>query len=84
MKTGFIIIFVIASVFVLFVMYKSGHLFKSAVTSIFQGVTSMLAVNVIGLLTGVTISVNWYTLAAVSLFGIPSTITLVLLDAFLI
>jgi hypothetical protein len=44
----------------------------------------MMAVNVLGLITGVTIAVNWYTLLTASLFGIPSVITIVLLDAFLI
>ena len=44
----------------------------------------IIAVNVLGLLTGVTISVNWYTVLSACLFGIPSTITIVLLDMFLI
>lgn len=84
MKIAVIIILALAGIAVLFSMLKSGHFLKSLVTSVFQGIASLMAVNVLGLLTGVTIAVNWYTLAGVSLFGIPSTITLILLDTFLI
>lgn len=84
MKIAFIIIFVIAGTAVLFSMIKSGHPIKRLFTSVVQGIASMMAVNVLGLLTGVTIAVNWYTLLTVSLFGIPSAISIVLMDAFLI
>ena len=46
-----------------------------------QGAVSLLAVNVAGMLTGVTVAVNPVTLTAVSLLGIPGTIGLLLLNA---
>lgn len=84
MKIAIIVVFALAGLAVLFSMIKSGHFLKSLVTSVFQGIASMMAVNVLGMLTGVTVAVNWYTLGCVAFFGIPSTITLVLLDTFLI
>ncbi|MBQ8574739.1 MAG: pro-sigmaK processing inhibitor BofA family protein [Clostridia bacterium] len=84
MKIAIIVVLALAGLAVIFSMIKSRHFFKSIVTSVFQGIASMMAVNVLGMLTGVTVAVNWYTLVCVSVFGIPSTITLVLLDTFLI
>lgn len=84
MKTVIIILFAVASIAVLLAVLKSSHPFKNMITSSFQGIISMMAVNVLGLMTGVTISVNWYTILSACIFGIPSTITMVLLDMFLI
>jgi hypothetical protein len=84
MKIAFITFFIIAGIAVLIYVFKSRQPLKNLFTSVFQGIASMMAVNVLGLITGVTIAVNWYTLLTASLFGIPSVITIVLLDAFLI
>ena len=84
MKIAFIITLALAGLFVLWSVFKTKHPVKSIITAVFQGITSMMAVNVLGLVTGVTIAVNWYTLLTVSVFGIPSVITIVLMDAFLI
>lgn len=84
MKIAIIIFFIVAGIVILFATFKSARPLKHMVTSIFQGIVSMMAVNVLGLLTGVTIAVNWYTILSACLFGIPSTITIVLLDMFLI
>ena len=84
MKIAFTAFFVIAGIVVLVSAFRSRHPVKGLFTSVFQGIASMMAVNVIGLMTGVTIAVNWYTLLTASLFGIPASITMVLLDAFLI
>lgn len=83
MKLTFILLFAVNTAIVLFTMFKNGNFFKNMLKTIIQGITSLMAVNVLGLLTGVTIAVNWYTLITVSLFGVPSTISLILLDAFL-
>lgn len=60
---------------------KSGHFFKSLFTSAFQGIISLIAVNVTGLATGVCLSLNWYTIAGVSVFGLPGTIALVIMKS---
>lgn len=79
MKTAVIAVLIICALAVLVSLFKSGHFMKNLFTSAFQGIISLIAVNVIGLATGVSLSVNWYTLAAVSVFGLPGTIALTLL-----
>lgn len=83
MKISVISFFVISALAVIYATFKNGHFLKNIFKTLIQGTVSLMAVNVLGLLTGVTIAVNWYTLLTVSVFGIPSTITMVLLDAFL-
>lgn len=68
---------------VLIACLRSGHFIRSLFSSALQGIISLLAVHVSGALTGVTIAVNAYTLCTVGLFGIPGTISLVLLDVIL-
>lgn len=65
---------------VLFTEVKSKHFFKNVFISALQGVVSLISVNLLGLLTGVTIAVNWYTLLVTAIFGIPGCITFVLLN----
>ena len=74
------VVLAIAALCVLIAFVRSGRFFGAVVGSIVQGVVSLLAVNVAGMLTGVTVAVNPVTLGAVSLLGIPGTIGLVLLD----
>ena len=74
------VIIIIGFTAVLFVTLRSGHFIKNIFHSALTGILSMLSVNVIGLLTGVTIAVNWYTLLFTAIMGIPGTITFVLLN----
>ncbi len=83
MKTAVITLFIFGVAAVLWASFKSGHFFKNLFTAAFQGIVSLFAVNVLGLLTGVTIAINWYTLTCVSFFGMPSVIGCVLLNSFL-
>ena len=64
---------------VLIAFLRSGRFFGALFSSAVQGAVSLLAVNVAGMLTGVTVAVNPVTLTAVSLLGIPGQIGLVLL-----
>ena len=77
--TAAIVILIICLTAVLIAMYRSGSFMKSFFVTALQGLLSFAAVNVTGLLTGVTLSVNWYTLLAVSFFGLPSTVALTVL-----
>lgn len=60
---------------------RSGRPIRSIVSSLVQGGVSLLAVNAIGSFTGVRVAVNPWTLGAAGVFGMPGTITLVLLGA---
>ena len=42
--------------------------------SALQGLASAFAVNLLGMITGVTVSVNWYSLAAFTVLGLPGVI----------
>ena len=61
-------------------MLKKGFFFKSIFLSAFQGLAALLAVNALGLLTGVTLAVNWYTILACVCLGIPASISMLVLD----
>lgn len=73
------VILIIGLICVIISLFKSGQPVRKAFKSALQGILSLIAVNVAGLLTGVTLSVNWYTLAFVSAFGMPAAIALTLL-----
>lgn len=61
-------------------MFKKGAFFKCIFLSAFQGLASLLAVNSLGLLTGVSLAVNWYTVLACVCLGIPASISMLVLD----
>lgn len=42
--------------------------------SALQGIAAMCAVNLTGLFTGVTLAVNWYTIASFIVLGLPGVI----------
>ncbi len=61
-------------------MLKTGRFAKAAFLTCLQGVASLFAVNAVGLLTGVTVAVNWYTLGTGAVLGTPGIVSLLLLD----
>ncbi len=80
MKAVIIILLAAGVLTVYITAVKSRHFIKSLTGSVFQGLASLLAVNVIGLLTGVTVALNWYTIAFSCVFGTPACIALLFLD----
>ncbi len=74
MNIGFIVAAVICAVCVLWWMIKSERGGTSFFLSAMQGIAALFAVNLTGLITGVTIAVNWYTVIAVILLGLPGVI----------
>ena len=62
------------------VMFKKGSFIKSLFISAFQGIAALLAVNALGLLTGVTVAINTYTAVSAAILGIPACISFLLLD----
>ena len=79
MKILIVSVLIVSAVAVLFTMIKSGKPVSSLFKSALSGIVSLIAVNVTGLVTGVTLSLNWYTIAAVSFLGLPGAILLTLL-----
>ena len=80
MKAAIILSVFIGAVAVIAASFKSGRFLKSIITTIFQGISALLCVNVIGLFTGITIALNWYTIGCAGVFGVPSVISILLLD----
>lgn len=66
----------------LIAMIKSGHFFKSLSVSAISGVGSLFAVNLLSGVTGVAISVNWFTVIFCAFSGICGSIALLILNVF--
>lgn len=80
MKAVIIISFILGIISVALATIKSGRIFKSIVTTAFQGIAAILSVNAIGIFSGVTIALNWYTIGCAAFFGLPAVISTLLLD----
>ncbi len=80
MNFAFISAAVISTVSVLWWMIKSEKGGLSFIKSAFQGLAGMFAVNLIGMVTGVTIAVNWYSMASFIILGLPGVIGALILN----
>ena len=81
MKYALIAAVCLVMVIPIITMIKKGSFLKSLFISAFQGLASLLAV--LGLLTGITVAINWYTVAASVCLGIPACISMLILDIIL-
>ena len=71
---------IISSVVVLWWMIKNEKGGMTFIKSAFQGLAGMFAVNLIGMVTGVTISVNWYSIVSFIILGLPGVIGALMLN----
>ncbi len=55
-------------------MKKSGHFIKAFIFTAIHGLTALFAVNALGVITGVTLSVNGLTIGSGIIFGTPGII----------
>lgn len=74
MNAGFIAAAVISTVCVIWWMIKSEKGATSFILSALQGIAAMCAVNLTGMITGVTVAVNWYTIISTAILGLPGVI----------
>ncbi len=74
---------IIAAVCVMWWTVKSEKGARSFVLSALQGIAAMFAVNLTGMVTGVTIAVNWYTVATYIVLGLPGVITTLIINLVL-
>ncbi|MBQ6874560.1 MAG: pro-sigmaK processing inhibitor BofA family protein [Clostridia bacterium] len=70
----------LAAIISLAVMLSSGHFFKSFFVSALSGIGSLFAVNLLSFLTGVSISVNTFSLLVCTLLGSCGSISLLFLN----
>ncbi len=74
MNFAFVSAAVISTVCVLWWMIKSERGGLSFIKSAFQGLAGLFAVNLIGMVTGVTVAVNWYSIVSFVILGLPGVI----------
>lgn len=60
-------------------MFKTKHFIKSLLMSAVQGIFALFAVNAVGIVSGVTIAVNNFTVAVSCIGGVPGVILLLLM-----
>ncbi len=80
MNFAFISAAVISTVCVLWWMIKSEKGGVSFLKSAFQGLAGMCAVNLVGMITGVTVAVNWYSIVSFIILGLPGVIGALMLN----
>lgn len=80
MNAFFIAAAVICSACVAWWVVKSEKGATSFFLSAVQGIAALFAVNLTGMITGVTIAVNWYTVISYIVLGLPGVIGTLALD----
>lgn len=68
-----------AVIVILGTMIKSKHGLRGFILTALQGIIAIFAVNTAGLITGVTIAVNWYTLGFGMLCGTPAVVAMLVM-----
>lgn len=68
------------AVIVLLTLIKSGHFIRYLLLSAISGIGALFAVNLLTSITGVSIALNYITLAVSGIFGISGVIALVLIN----
>ncbi|MBR5561646.1 MAG: pro-sigmaK processing inhibitor BofA family protein [Clostridia bacterium] len=80
MNAFFIAASVVCSVCVAWWVVKSEKGATSFFLSAVQGIAALFAVNLTGMITGVTIAANWYTVISYIVLGLPGVIGTLALD----
>lgn len=83
MNAFFIASAIISSICVAWWVVKSEMGATSFFLSALQGVAALFAVNLTGMMTGVTIAVNWYTVVSYIVLGLPGVIGTLVIDTVL-
>ena len=78
--TPLVFAFASGAFIVLLTLIKSGHFARYLALSAISGIGALFAVNLLTSITGVSIALNYITLAISSLFGISGVIALVLIN----
>lgn len=82
MNAFFIGAAIISAVCIGWWVIKSEKGATSFALSALQGVAALCAVNLTGMITGVTIAVNWYTVLSYVVLGLPGVIGTLILNMF--
>ncbi|MBR4859235.1 MAG: pro-sigmaK processing inhibitor BofA family protein [Clostridia bacterium] len=74
---------IVAALCVMWWTVKSEKGATSFALSALQGIAAMFAVNLTGLVTGVTLATNWYTVATYIVLGLPGVISTLIVNLIL-
>ena len=77
------VLLILSAVIIIISMLKSKHFFKAAILSCLQGVAALFAVNLLTSFTGVSIAVNYITLAICAVSGIAGVVLLLACNSIL-
>ncbi len=68
-----------AALIVLWTALRSGRPWRRLGGSFVQGLCAIAAVDVAGIFTGVSLGINWVSLACCGIFGVPGVVSLLLM-----
>lgn len=80
LKFGVIAALSVACVIVVVSAFRTKRFFSCVILSALQGVGAIFAVNALGLVTGLHISLNGYTLVASAIGGTPAVIGMIVTE----
>lgn len=79
----FCFLLIICAFVILIYMKKSGRFFSCIFLSLIQGVSSLFAVNLITSVTGVSVAINWISIAISSIGGVFGVVAILIADVLL-
>ena len=80
MNSFFVAAAIVSGAILLFFVLKSPKGIRSFLLSAFQGVAALLAVNLSGVVTDVSLAVNYWTAGVSAVMGLPGVICLLMMN----
>ncbi len=80
MNSYFVAAAIISGAILLFFVLKSPKGIRSFVLSAFQGLAALFAVNLSGIVTGVSLAVNYWTAGVSAVLGLPGVICMLMMN----
>ncbi len=80
MNSYFIAAAIISGAILLFFVLKSPKGIRSFILSAFQGLAALFAVNLSGIITGVSLAVNYWTAGVSAVLGLPGVICMLMMN----
>lgn len=79
-KSGLVAALVLSVLIIIISAIKTKRFFSCVILSALQGIIAVFASNALGLVTGLHLSLNAYTIAASAIGGTPAVIGLIILE----
>ncbi len=82
-KVAVLAVLIFAGLTILVSAYKTKRFFSCIILSALQGIAALFAVNALGLVTGLHLSLNGYTILTSAFGGTPAVIGLIVMEMIL-